>query len=137
MDRQSEIEQIIDALLAGVIDRAQASDKLLYEMGRGSRILVADENLFGLDQELSAMNYTLSGFAPGMDDGDIKNTLRSRVFITRNGKDFCNPKDLQKYRYGLIWITSRIKDNKLLAKMIKDIMMTSNFSGNLMQVVKI
>lgn len=109
---------------------------LLNEMGRGSRILVVDENLLDLDAELSDMNYTTDVIRAGTEDQQIKMQLHNRVFITQNGRDFCDPKEMLRYRYGLIWVTSN-PDTKVLAQRVEQALKQTNFKRHLVQVVKI
>jgi hypothetical protein len=135
MHRDYEIRHVLQQLLEGEITEDIAVASLLYEMGRGGRILVVDEHLLGLEQELSAMNYTTLTVARNVHDDVIKQSLNSKIVITKNGQDFED--DLVKYRYGLIWIVSKIDDHKLLANMVKDALMKANFSKNLTQIVKI
>ena len=114
---------------------AQAADKLLIEMGRGGRILVVDENLLGLEKELSKLRYTTYPISTRSElDESIMSQLKGRVFITRNGKDFVN--GIVKHRFGLIWIVSR-SSNRDLAKKVKCALMKSNFYGKPVQVVKV
>jgi len=90
-----------------------------------------------LDDELARLNYTTDTVEPGMSDPKIKKRLRNKVFVTINGRHFKNPKDLQKFRYGLIWIQTDRTDFKLLAKAVEAKLRVSNFAGNLMQTVRI
>jgi hypothetical protein len=44
---------------------------------------------------------------------------------------------MKRFYYGLIWVTSKTKDEKAMAGRIRDALMTSNFAKNLVQVVKV
>jgi len=137
VDTKIIIERLVNRLLRGTISGERAVDRLLCEMGRGSRGLVVDQHLYGLDDELARLNYTTDTVEPGMSDPKIKKRLRNKVFVTINGRHFKNPKDLQKFRYGLIWIQTDRTDFKLLAKAVEAKLRVSNFAGNLMQTVRI
>jgi len=131
------VQSVLEDLVRHRIDFATAMDKLLAEMGRGQRILVIDENLRSLERELAAMGYTTKAVEAKTSDAAVKRTLRSRVLVTRNGSDFCDPRDMERFDYGLVWITSKAKDEKTLAVKVKEALMTSNFAKDLNQVIKV
>ena len=131
------VQSVLEDLIGHRIDFGTAVGRLLAEMGRGQRILVVDENLLSLEPELAALGYTTEVVDLGEADAEIKKQLRSRVLVTRNGEDFSDPEEMKKYYYGLVWITSKTKDEKTLAEKVKETLMASNFAQNLTQVVKV
>jgi hypothetical protein len=131
------VQAVLEDLLGHRIDFGTAVGRLLAEMGRGQRILVIDENLLSLDPELAAMGYTTEVVDLGAADAEVKRQMKSRVLITRNGRHFSDPEDMKRFYYGLIWVTSRTKDEKTLAGKVRDALMTSNFAKTLVQVVKV
>ena len=132
---ESLVEDVLKKVSTGQLSVVKAADLLLTEMGRGGRILVVDENLLGLEMELSALGYvTYTVATRGQVDEMIRPQLRSRVFITRNGKDFVE--GLTKHHFGLVWIVSRMS-NRDLAKKIAKVLMKSNFHRKPVQVVKV
>ena len=130
----------IEALIRGVVDRTHTIDEavgvLLNEMGRGGRIFVVDENLMGLERELSQLNYTTYTVSPHLDDQLIKEQVRGRVLVTGNGRHFVDDVGQDKGNYGLIWVTSQ-KDHQVLAGEIAQAIQRVNFRRNLNQVVKV
>ncbi len=131
------IEQLVENIASGAIPPDTASATLLYELGRGGRIVVVDENLRGLAGFLSGFNYTAYGVPSGFSDARIKaEILDNKVFITQNGKDFCRKSDLIRYDYGLIWVVSAPPLSRL-SVLVKDTLMGSGFRKNLHQVIKI
>jgi hypothetical protein len=130
----TKIVSLLENVAAGTTSVKQAVYILLNEIGRGDRILVIDENLLDLEKELAALRYTVRMVPRGMDDEDIKRTLRSRILITCNGVDFAD--DTEKYYYGLIWVR-KPTDAKILAKKVEAVLMRANFAHNLTQVVSI
>jgi hypothetical protein len=131
------VQSVLEDLIGHRIDFGTAVGRLLAEMGRGQRILIIDENLLSLDPELAAMGYTTKKIDLGADDAEVKRQLSSRILITRNGKHFSDPGEMKRYYYGLIWVTSKTKDERTLAEKISDVLMTSDFAKNLVQVAKV
>jgi hypothetical protein len=135
-DFQGFVETVITDVINGKKSITEAANTLLQEMGRGGRILSIDENLLGVEPFLAEMGYTTEVFRKKMPDDQIKPQLEGRVFITQNGKDFCNPEDMAQHYYGLIWVLSN-PDDKTLATRIKNILMQANFHRNLAQIQKV
>ena len=134
---EKDIEKIIDDLIQRHLDRHTAV-KMITGLARGGRILVIDENLFGLEAELSEMNYTVELVDTKAADDSIKKELKGRVLITNNGKHFNNPDDLEKYYYGLIWVMDKDKYvYEDMAEKVKEKLMESGFEKNLRQIVKV
>jgi hypothetical protein len=128
------IESLIQDAITGLKPISQVVEVLLDEMGRGGRILVVDENLAGLDAELSRLNYTTYMVTLGTDDDLIKRELKGKVLVTNNGKDFVD--DHEKFRYGLIWVTKQ-RDFQVLAREVDAALMKANFRAKVAQVVTI
>ena len=128
------VMELLSAVRDGKETVESATERLLYEMGRGGRILVVDENLRGLEQELSHLNYTTHSVDRREDDEEIKKRLRSRIFITNNGQDFAD--DVERYYYGLIWVQHQ-RDYAVMAREVEAVLMRHNFGRNLTQVVKL
>lgn len=82
------------------------------------------------------MDYTIYGVEYGADDKAIKKQLDGRVLVTRNGRHFSSRKDLERYNYGLVWITSTGND-AAVAKKVDRAIMRANFARTLHQVVKV
>jgi uncharacterized protein with PIN domain len=133
-DIKYRINGIVEGVFRGQITVAKAVDKLLQEIGRGGRILMVDENLYGLARELRALNYTVDLVLAGTPDEEIKKLLPGRVLITINGKDFVD--DTKNYRYGLIWVR-KSTDAKVLAKKVEAVLMSSNFRRSVAQTVPV
>ena len=76
-DRKIVVQEIIERLLSHQLTAEDAVNRLLYEMGRGGRTLVLDQMCYGLDPELSSMNYTVEVVKPDSQDWEIKKTLRA------------------------------------------------------------
>ena len=133
---KAEITALIQDVLSGEKSVTQVVEALFEDMGRGARILVLDENLSDLDGELAELNYTTKTVEPGLSDLEIKRALRSRVFITRNGRHFSDPQDMQKFRYGLLWLVSE-GDARFLAGKISQAIMKNSFKRDLIKVVKV
>ncbi len=134
MSFKQAIEEVINDLVSHRISIDEAVCRLTLEMGRGGRTLVVDENRKDLRYALGARGYTVDDVPTGADDhAVIKPQLNSRVFITANWKDFDDPADLRKYRYGLLKIPSR-GDLKRLVVAIEKELMTAQFNSNLEQI---
>src|ERR1044071_5415304 len=104
-DHDPDIEDLIEKAVQDAVDGKltvmEATSFLLDEMGRGGRIFVVDENLRGLERELSAMNYTTYTVKRSVEDWKIKEEIKGCVFITNNGKDFVDDVAEEKGDYGL------------------------------------
>jgi len=109
-------------------------DALFEDMGRGSRILVTDENLTGLDVELGKLNYTVQSVERGLTDDQIKRQMAGKILVTSNGQDFVD--GVEAFYYGLVWV-QHSSDYKALAKKIEQALMTTGFRNNLTQVIKV
>jgi len=136
MSSKKFLRDVISSVVSGDMEIIEAVNLLLVEMGRGGRILVCDAHFDNLEKELSALGYTTNIAQPSTGDKEIQQTLRSRVFITRDGDHFKNKKDMTDYRYGLIWVKSTC-DDCILARKIESVLVKSHFSKNLIQVVKV
>ena len=136
MESERFIRQVLRDVMSGRLTEDQAAERLLQEMGRGGVILKVDENCLALAPLLMARNYTTETVEPGLDDQGIKRQIRSRVFITRNGQHFNDPKDLERFDYGLVWVRSRA-DDRTLARSIERTLMRSRFNSNQHQVVEV
>jgi len=136
-DNEDLIESVLTSLLRGDIGKETALGMLLDEMGRGGIVLVADAHLLDVGDALRRINYTMHTIPQDMSDAEIKNRLEGHVFITRNGRHFNATGDLIKYNYGLVWVTAKVKDAKVLAEKIKLALMRADFNGNLRQVVQV
>ena len=128
------LKSLFDQVSTGKKSVEEAVDWLLMEMGRGGRIFVVDENLFGLDDYLVELGYTVYRIQSGLADSEIKQQVGGRVLITNNGEDFAS--DTERFGYGLIWVT-RIRDFATLAKNIEAAIMAHGFRRNLTQVIKV
>jgi hypothetical protein len=135
-DVRKEIKRIIRKAVNKKMTVEESADRLLLEFGRGIPILVLDNDCYGLFEPLLDMNYTVYKVTPGNTDAEIKKQIAGRVLISRNGKDFSSPNDLEKWEYGLIWLTTD-DDNQVAAKKVKKVLMTKHFRANLKQVVKV
>jgi hypothetical protein len=130
---QRLVEGTIKKVIAGRLSMSGAVDVLLAEMGRGGRMIVFDERLWKLEQEVSRMGFTTYLIATRSESGEtIMPQLKSRIFVTRDGKRFVD--GVAKHRFGLIWIISRLS-NKELAEKIKQV--KSTFTLKPAQVVKV
>jgi hypothetical protein len=129
------VSEIIYAVRDGKMSVDEATRKLLLEMGRGGRVLVVDEHLFGLDHELARLNYTVNRVKSGADDSEILQDLDNRVFITKNREHFKN--EINKFNFGLIIVKSKYGDYIQLAKMISDELMKLGFRNNLLRSVNV
>ena len=135
MPERHWIRQIVDDIVSGKLKPASATRRLLYEMGRGGRTLVVDENLYGLVARLTDLGFTAHGVQAQIADPRIKKELFNKVLITRNGRHFV--KDQEKYHYGLIWITSNAPDIVLARKIDRLFVRGTGFKKNLLQTFKI
>ncbi len=135
-DREVEVRQLVEEIAAGRITVEGAVDRLLDEMGRGGRILVVDETSYGLDEPLSDMNYTVVRVPRRLSDEEIKEEIGGKVFITRNGERFSDPKDMEYHGYGLVWLTST-GDDLVVAEKVKDALMNARFKRNLKHMIKV
>jgi hypothetical protein len=137
-DVRKEIKRIIHKTKKNLMTEEEAVSRLLYEMGRGGRTLVVDENVSDLYVALDKLNYTVKDVPLHLTDEAIKKSgiLKGRVFITENGQHFNDPKEMKKYYYGLVWVKARgtARDR---AKKIGAALKENNFSDNLLQVVKV
>jgi hypothetical protein len=90
--------------------------RIIYTMSRGT--LVVDENLEGIDAELSGKNIHIITIPKGTDDDTIKRVyLTRRILLTNNSKDFIS--EASSYEYGIISTEKlRFKDNKKLSLMV-------------------
>ena len=130
------VQKVLEDLIGHRVSLPEAVDKISAEMGRGGRILVIDENLLDLEAELAAKNYTVEAVEISSTDTQIMKQLRSRILITRNGRDFAEPKLMKEYYYGLVWVRSRLSAPDL-ANTIEEKLMASGFARNLVQVVRV
>lgn len=130
------VTEILEKVQAGTMHVREAAEKLLGEMGRGGRNLVVDESCYGVEPHLSAKGYTVYRVKTGTPDELIMPQLESRVFVTRNGRDFAEPKDMEKHYYGLVWLIGA-HDDKETADRIAEALMRANFGAKLVQVVRV
>lgn len=130
------IRRIIRRAIAKKISVEWAVSQLLAEMGRGGCIYVVHKTCRGLESSICVAGYAIEGTEYGAGVEAIKRRLRCKVLITRNGKHFCNPKDLERYHYGLVWVTST-GDDRAVARKVEKALMRANFNRNLKQVVKV
>ena len=128
------IETTIQDVVAGRKTVSEATELLLEYMGRGGRVLVIDENLFGVEPHLARMGYSTRLVTVHAPDAQIIPRLKAKVLITRNGRDFA---DFVKSGYfGLVLVTSGLPDPELAEK-IKDELTKAEFGANLPQMIKV
>ena len=130
------IKKTIESIICGEISINEATDILLNEMGRGSTTIVVDEHYYNLGQLLREKNYSVHFVEPYENDTNIKKEIKSKIFITHNVRHFKDIKDMTRYHYGLISITSTEPDEMLVKKVMK-VLMSGVFKKNLIQVVSI
>ena len=129
------IHEILSNVKRNQTSIEEAVCKLLSEMGRGSRVIIVDEHLFGLDNELAELNYTVGRVRSGAKDEQILPILDNRVFVTVNRKHFKDK--VEEFNFGLIVVNSKYGDYQQLAQMVSKKLMETGFKRNLTKVVSV
>ena len=135
-DREQMVRELVNGLVEGSVSADEAIDLLLNEMGRGGRILMVDETSYGLGDALIDKNFTVVKVQSGKSDEEIKDSIWGRVLITRNGEHFSDSEEMEKYHYGVVWVTSSGVDEEV-AKLVVQGMQNAGFKKNIVQVVKV
>lgn len=118
MTLESRVTRLLTKVADHKLSAKEALNDILMELGRGSIIIMVDENVSKLRRLLADRGYTVGEVRPGLSDEEIKRDISNKVFITNNSSHFNSKRDRDSYKYALITVPKR--DSKETAKAIED-----------------